>query len=573
MLKLRIFNTKIPQELPPIQLSTETSKKTDFLVGRAPHCDVVLGNATVSREHGKIYFEENQYFFVDLGSTNGSQVNNFTLEAFRALRLAVNDTIHMGDFTILIEEIGIHLHIVPPSDDEEDPTEPSIAQLLDAPQVSPIAIEKLANEQPPKVVANEQPPKVVAIEPSQYMPLASLDPNQIERWTKGSLDLQCVNVIAETADVKTFSFVTNPPSLFTYKPGQFITLELEINGVEVLRSYSISSTPSRPHSLEITVKRVPSANPEDQTVPMGLVSNWLHDNVRVGTKIQASGTFGKFTCFEYPSQKLLFLSAGSGITPMLSMSRWIYDTHADCDVVFFHCARGPQDIICHQELEMMAARSPKFNLAVTVTRLAPQESWMGLRGRLTPAMLEMIAPDWRDRTVFVCGPESFMQSTKSLLEAIGFPMQQYHEESFGGAKKPSKSASAESVPSEPAPAFGIKAWLGKLQLPQEAMPVTSYVPNAPKTSKASAATVVFRKSGKEVKCDGEESILEVAEQAGVKIRNSCRVGSCGSCKKVKLEGEVKMEGYDPEALEAAEVEAGYILCCVAFPKGKVVIDV
>lgn len=563
MLKLRIFNTKIPQELPPVQLSTETSKKTDFLIGRAPQCDVVLGNATVSREHGKIYFEANQYYFVDLGSTNGSQVNNFTLESFRALRLAVNDTIQMGDFTILIDEINIHLHIVPPSDDEEDPTEPSIAQ-LHVPQVSPVVIEQLANE---------EPPKVVAIEPSQYMPLASLAPDQITRWTKGSLDLQCVNVIAETADVKTFSFVTNPPSLFTYKPGQFITLELEINGVEVLRSYSISSTPSRPHSLEITVKRVLSANPEDQTVPMGLVSNWLHDNVRVGTKIQAGGAFGKFTCFEYPSQKLLFLSAGSGITPMLSMSRWLYDTHADCDVVFFHCARSPQDLICHQELEMMATRSPKFNLAVTVTRLAPQESWMGLRGRLTPAMLEMIAPDWRDRTIFVCGPESFMQSTKSLLEAIGFPMQQYHEESFGGAKKSSKSATAESVPSEPSPAFGIKAWLGKLQLPQEAMPVTTRVTNAPKTHKASAATVVFSKSGKEVKCDGEESILEVAEQAGVKIRNSCRVGSCGSCKKVKLEGEVKMEGYDPEALEPLEIGAGFILCCVAFPKGKVVIDV
>jgi len=151
----------------------------------------------------------------------------------------------------------------------------------------------------------------------------------------------------------------------------------------------------------------------------------------------------------------------------------------------------------------------------------------------------MIAPDWRDRTVFVCGPESFMQSTKSLLEAIGFPMQQYHEESFGGAKKSSKSAPVEAVPSEPSPAFGIKAWLGKLQLPQEAMPVTTRVPNAPKTNKASAATVVFSKSGKEVKCDGEESILEVAEQAGVKIRNSCRVGSCGSCKRRGKNGRLR----------------------------------
>jgi ferredoxin-NADP reductase len=305
-------------------------------------------------------------------------------------------------------------------------------------------------------------------------------------------------------------------------------------------------------------------------IPVGLVSNWLHDNLKVGSQLQASGAFGKFSCFEYPSQKLLFLSAGSGITPMMSMSRWIYDTYSDCDVVFFHCARSPEDIIYRQELEMMAVRSQKFHLAVTTTRSTPQQSWMGMRGRLTPAMLEMIASDWRDRTVFVCGPESFMQSTKSLLEGIGFPMQQYHEESFGGAKKSPKPAKEES---EPSPAFGIKAWLGKLQLPQEAMSATSRSPNSPKTSKSPVATVVFTKSGKEVSCDGEESILEIAEQAGVKIRNSCRVGSCGSCKKVKLEGEVKMEGYDPEALEPSEVDAGYILCCVAFPKGKVAIDV
>jgi ferredoxin-NADP reductase len=257
------------------------------------------------------------------------------------------------------------------------------------------------------------------------------------------------------------------------------------------------------------------------------------------------------------------------------MSRWIYDTHSDCNIVFFHCARSPEDIIYRQELEMMAARSPNFSLAVTVTRPTPQQSWMGMRGRLTSAMLEMLAPDWRDRTVFVCGPESFMQSTKSLLQTMGFPMAQYHEESFGGAKKSSKSTPDKQLElaREPSPAFGIKAWLGKLQLPQEALQAVNKAPSIPKASKAPVATVVFTKSAKEIPCDGEESILEIAEQAGVKIRSSCRVGSCGSCKKVKLEGEVKMEGYDPDALEPSEVDAGYILCCVAFPRGKVAIDV
>ncbi len=80
----------------------------------------------------------------------------------------------------------------------------------------------------------------------------------------------------------------------------------------------------------------------------------------------------------------------------------------------------------------------------------------------------------------------------------------------------------------------------------------------------------LKKSGKEVNCDCEESILELADQAGVKIRNRCRVGSC---KKKKLKGEVGMEGYAPEALEPLEKDAGSSLCCIAFPKGKVIIDV
>jgi glycine betaine catabolism B len=417
MLKLRIFNVQIPQELEPMQLSSETSKKKDFLIGRAPQCDVILNNATVSREHGKISYEANQYYFTDLGSTNGSQINNIAREAFQSSLLSVNDTIQLGDFAILIEEIVFRAPLIRSPEDEEDPTEASSVQLN-----SPVN-DELASEQPTQV------------DPSQYMPLAYLNPSQIDRWTKGTLTLQCLKIIEETTDVKTFCFVTDPPHLFTYKPGQSLTLEFEIDGVEIFRSYSISSSPSRPHSLEITVKRIPSSNPEDQLILTGQVSNWLHDNLQVGSQIKASGAFGKFSCFEYPAQKLLFLSAGIGITPMMSMSRWIYDTHSDCDVVFFHCARSPEDIIYRQELEMMAARSPKFHLAVTTTRSTPQQLWMGMRGRLTPAMLEMIVPDWRDRNVFVCGPESFMKCAKSLLKDIGFPMQQYHEESFGGAKK------------------------------------------------------------------------------------------------------------------------------------------
>jgi len=439
MLKLRIFNTKIPQELESVHISPETSKKNDFLIGRAPYCDVPLSNPTVSREHCKISFLDDQYYFTDLGSTNGSQINNIAREALKAVRLAVNDTIQLGDFTLLVEEITIYSQLDNLFEEEEEPTEPSIAHLYPS-VTTEMSSGDRSSDRAVDIVASIVE---ASVNSSQYMPLAVLSPHEIPRWTKGNLTLKCVNIIAETTDVKTFSFVTTPPHLFTYKAGQFITLETAIDGVEVSRSYSISSTPSRPHSLEITVKQVPSLNPEDFTIFEDLMSNWLHNNFNVGSQIRASGAFGNFTCFDYPSQKLLFLSAGSGITPMMSMSRWIYDTHSDCDVVFFHCARSPQDIIYKQELELMAARSPKFHLAITVTRPTVQQPWIGLRGRLTTAMLEMIAPDWRDRTVFVHGPEGFMQSTKSLLEGMGFPMQQYHEEDFDETENSSNSSQSK----------------------------------------------------------------------------------------------------------------------------------
>jgi ferredoxin-NADP reductase/pSer/pThr/pTyr-binding forkhead associated (FHA) protein len=451
MIKLRIFNTQIPQELKPVELSTDKSKKNDFLVGRSPSCDILLDNGTISREHGKISFEENQYHFLDLGSTNGSQINNnLALTPFRPFRLSVNDTIQLGDFAILIEEITFDDQLVKTL--EEDPTEPSVLPFDES-----VSIEPSLEEQHIEFVEEQS-------SPSKYMPLANLELPQIECWTKGSITLECVQIIDETADVKTFCFVANPPKLFTYKPGQFLTLELEINGVELSCSYSILSSPSRPHSLEITVKRVSSSNPNDCTIAEGLESNWLHYNMGVGSRLRASGIFGDFSCFDHPSQKLLFLSASSGLTPMISMSRWIYDTHADCDVVFFHCARSPQDIIYRQELELMAVRSPKFHLAVTITRPVAQESWLGMRGRLTPAMLEMIAPDWCDRNIFVCGPESFMQSTKAMLESLGLPMQQYHEESFDSEKRSLKSGKDDLWANKSSPASEVKTWLG-LQLP------------------------------------------------------------------------------------------------------------
>ena len=118
-------------------------------------------------------------------------------------------------------------------------------------------------------------------------------------WQGLDTPLYVTDIIQETHDVYTFRFQGNPLCRFVYWPGQFCTLVLNINGKKVLRSYTISSTPSRPFVLEITVKRVPG----------GLVSNWLPDNLKIGDKVNIAGPKGKFCLIPGKiAQKILFVN-------------------------------------------------------------------------------------------------------------------------------------------------------------------------------------------------------------------------------------------------------------------------
>lgn len=507
MLKIKVCDY-YTGEFQETTLTPETTTQGECIIGRSPNCDLVLASSEVSRVHGRIKFQNEQYYFTDLGSTDGSRINNEEVKVNQSYALKQDDMIRIAGFVLWIAAVDI-------------------------PQLGKGA-----------ATASEQ------LDSARW-------------WTKGDLTVRCIGVIDETADVKTFRFVANSPMLFNYQPGQFVTLDLEINGNPVLRSYSISSTPSRPHTLEITVKRVPPSTDAPNGAP-GLVSNWLHDNITVGSEVKLTGPMGKFTCFANPSPKLLMISAGSGITPMMSMSQWLHDTAAQSDIVFLHSARSPRDIIFRQELELMAARHPNFRLAITTTRSEPGEAWLGFSGRLTEAMLQVIAPDFRERTVYVCGPDTFMQGVKAMLSGLAFPMQNYYEESFGSPKK-AKTASKPVVKEPSIPP--VKPYTNGHSVATE---VVKLPPPTP-ASTSSQPAVFFAQSGKEVSCDGEESILELAEQEGVKIRSSCKQGVCGACKKRKLEGEVKYE-ENPEALDNSEQEAGYILTCVAYPVGRVAVE-
>src|SRR5260370_27527224 len=108
----------------------------------------------------------------------------------------------------------------------------------------------------------------------------------------GRQPVRCVQVIDEPRDVKTFRLVTDPPKLFRYYPGQFVTLEVPVDGDIVRRSYTISATPSRPHAISVTVKRV----------PQGVISNWLHDNLHPGATLFLDGPHATFTCIPHDAR-------------------------------------------------------------------------------------------------------------------------------------------------------------------------------------------------------------------------------------------------------------------------------
>ena len=362
-------------------------------------------------------------------------------------------------------------------------------------------------------------------------------------WQGGRVKVRCIASIDETRDTKTFTLAADPPRLFSYKPGQFVTLELPVDGRTLRRSYTISSSPSWPYTLSITVKRVPE----------GRASNWLHDTVAPGFELELIGPHGRFTCVDRPAARLLLIAGGSGITPAMSMLRWLADTGCAADIVLINNVRTPDDVIFGQELQHLSSRlGDALRLAVVPARVSPGQSWNGPTGHFSEALLRLLAPDVLEREVFVCGPGGYMAMIKTLLQARGFPMARYHEESFGGVP-----GSAPSVPQAPPAVQAAPA--------PKAIAAAAPAPVAP-----AEARLVFLNSDRTIDCGADESILDAADRHAIPIQSSCRSGVCGTCRMKKLSGTVSMEGQ--VALSDPEIADGYFLACIGQPRGTVVID-
>ncbi|NJL21747.1 MAG: hypothetical protein HC895_14535 [Leptolyngbyaceae cyanobacterium SM1_3_5] len=172
-------------------------------------------------------------------------------------------------------------------------------------------------------------------------------------------------------------------------------------------------------------------NAEIGESPINLLANWFFESMQVGSElIDFSKPIGSFTCFPNPPQKILFISAGTGIASIMSMLRWIYDAAAECDVTLLHSTRSPDHIPFRQDLELMTMRLPKFRLVITTTQPQFTSSWLGLTGRISADLLAAVVPDLCDRTAYVAGSSDFAKSTEQILKSLNFPLQNYYEETF-----------------------------------------------------------------------------------------------------------------------------------------------
>ncbi|SIR09063.1 Ring hydroxylating alpha subunit (catalytic domain) [Aromatoleum tolulyticum] len=233
-------------------------------------------------------------------------------------------------------------------------------------------------------------------------------------------------------------------------------------------------------------------------------------------------------------------SGGSGITPLMSMSRSFHDLGEDRDVVFVHSARTPADIIFRRELGLLAGNQPGFRTAFVCEGRGGEAEWAAPTGYLDLQLLARIAPDFAEREVFCCGPAPYMAAVRALLTEGGFDMARHHEESFSFADLPGEPADEDSA------SAGVSA------------------------CEAVGFSVEFSKSGHTVACAPGQKVLEAARVAGLRLPSSCAKGMCGTCKSRLVSGEVHMEHGG--GIRQREIDQGYILPCCSTPLSDLVIE-
>lgn len=355
---------------------------------------------------------------------------------------------------------------------------------------------------------------------NQRPAFAGLRKFRVARKVTESRDI--VSVYLEPVDGK---------KLKPFKPGQYLTYELEIPGraEPLVRCYSLSDSPN-PKYYRSSIKRLPAPKDKAEIAP-GISSNFFHDHVQEGDILQLRAPAGSFFLNSRGSNPVVLIGGGIGLTPVLSMFKAMADIGSRREVWFFYGARNGEEMVLRRDMEEAVSKLPNARLYICFSQ-PDKNSISGkdyhVAQRVTVDLLKTILPHNRYDFYF-CGPGPMTQGLAEGLEAWKVPSQKIHFEEFG----PSTVRRRDAVPGA-----------------------------------VSSARLVFRRSKETLQWDGKEnSLLEFAEKHGLKLRFGCRSGNCGSCKVRLLKGEILYPKLPPAA-----PGSGYVLTCSALPKGDLELD-
>ncbi len=320
-----------------------------------------------------------------------------------------------------------------------------------------------------------------------------------------------VEVITETTECKTFVLQTNrrwPGKRWPgHLAGQHTLLTVTINGRQLSRTFSISSPSSTNGRIAITVKRARS------NAKRISVSNWMFEHLAVGAVVQLSAPAGDFSLKNQTEAKLLLLSAGSGITPVMAILRELVESPgADVAVTFVHICRSESDFIFASELRAVAARWPALRLVVYFS---------GTQGRFVPARLAELVPELSQHEVYLCGPNAFANAAYGALRDAGVA-HAIHQESFGG--------------------------------------FTAATDTADGTSSEHVLTLENNKQSFTIST--QTNLLDALETAGLNPAFGCRIGICKTCQCVKRSGVVK----NLRTGEISDAPNELIQLCISAPR-------
>ncbi|HKV21802.1 MAG TPA: ferredoxin reductase [Mycobacterium sp.] len=294
-------------------------------------------------------------------------------------------------------------------------------------------------------------------------------------WTARELRGQVVDVQRETEDTATVTIKPGWGFKADYQPGQYVGIGLRVNGRWHWRSYSLTSIPQRDEKhITITVKATPE----------GFLSTHLVNGVEPGTIVRLATPKGDFALPDPPPSKILFISAGSGITPLMAMLRSLTARGQNPDIVHVHSAPSKDSVIFHDELRELEGSHPSYQLHLQLTETD---------GHVDFQQLDDLVPDWRDRPTWACGPSPMLEAIEGVFDDADLG-ESLHIERF----------------------------------------------TIDRTDKGGeGGTVTFAISDKTIEIDGATSLLEAGEKVGIQMPFGCRMGICQTCVLPLEDGHVR----------------------------------